>query len=304
MEATTVYHGLVFGAIASSFAEIVTMPIDVVKVRLQMQGADGTTQYSGMFNAGIKTARKEGISALWKGLPPALVRQTFYGGLRYGLYAPIRNIVGGNTSTNEKIPFHLKFVSGGLSGALAAFFANPTDLMKVRLQVDGMKGSPPKYRGMAHCFRTILKEEGVLGLWKGAGPTMGRATVLAAVELSSYDEIKKRLKEHNIIKEKSASGVLISSLTSGLLCAITSNPFDVVKSRVMGQPVGPDGKGLLFRGMTDCFVKSIRNEGFFSLYKGFFPNWGRLGPRAVLCFVIMEALNEWTVRWNVGDGLT
>lgn len=57
------------------FVCTVTMPIDVVKVRLQMQGADGTRQYQGMIDAGVKTARREGITALWKGLPPALVRQ-------------------------------------------------------------------------------------------------------------------------------------------------------------------------------------------------------------------------------------
>jgi len=33
------------------------MPIDVVKVRLQMQGADGTKQFKGVFDAGIKTAQ-------------------------------------------------------------------------------------------------------------------------------------------------------------------------------------------------------------------------------------------------------
>ena len=51
------------------------MPIDVVKVRLQMQGADGTRQFTGMFDAFLKTARREGIPSLWKGLSPALVRQ-------------------------------------------------------------------------------------------------------------------------------------------------------------------------------------------------------------------------------------
>lgn len=39
------------------------------------------------------------------------------------------------------------------------------------------------------------------------------------------------------------------------MCALTTSPFDVVKSRVMGQPVGPNGRGLLYSGMLDCFVK-------------------------------------------------
>eukprot|EP00043_Microstomoeca_roanoka_P006969 m.67602 g.67602 ORF g.67602 m.67602 type:complete len:299 (-) comp13639_c0_seq2:98-994(-) len=294
MEATNPLRGILFGSTASCLAEIATMPIDVVKVRLQVEGSDGTRQYKGMMDAAVKTARREGITALWKGLQPALVRQFFYGGLRYGLYAPIRNMIGVDKNTPKSaIPFHSKFIAGGLAGALAAFFANPTDLIKVRLQVDGMKNMPPQYKGMIHCFRTIVRQEGVLGLWKGSGPTMGRATVLAAVELSSYDEIKKQLISRGWVQPNTISGVLTTAMATGLVCALTSSPFDVVKSRVMGQPIGANGKGLYYSGMIDCFVKSVRNEGILSLYKGFFPNWGRLGPRAVICFVVMETLNEW-----------
>lgn len=106
-----------------------------------------------------------------------------------------------------------------------------------------------------------------------AGPTIGRATVLAAVEMSSYDEIKNRLIAAGLIKDKTAMGVFTCAVASGFFCAVFSSPFDVVKSRVMGQPVGPDGVGKLYTGMIDCFSKSVRNEGVFSLWKGFFPNW-------------------------------
>ena len=37
----------------------------------------------------------------------------------------------------------------------------------------------------------------------------------------------------------------------------------------------------------------MRSEGVLALYKGFFPNWARIGPRAVMCFLVMETLNEW-----------
>eukprot|EP01147_Barroeca_monosierra_P003008 gene3008-8189_t len=315
MEATSPIRGIAFGAIASSFAEIVTMPIDVVKVRLQMQGADGTQHYSGVFDAAQKTARREGLSALWKGIKPALLRQAhetifnffscqiFFSLVgrvrrsernRYGLYAPIRNAIGVGAGTPKKdIGFHHKFLAGALSGALAAFLANPTDLVKVRLQVDGMSSSPPRYHGMGHCLRAISKQEGILAFWKGSGPTMGRATVLAAVELSSYDEIKKQLIAYNLVQPRTISGVFVSSLMTGFVCALSSSPFDVVKSRVMGQPVDSSGRGVLYRGMLHCFVKTFQKEGIFAFYRGFFPNWARLAPRSVICFVVMEALNEW-----------
>ena len=58
-----------------------------------------------------------------------MFRQFLYGGLRYGLYAPIKDVLApGQTS----LPLHLKILAGGLSGTIAQAMANPCDLVKVR----------------------------------------------------------------------------------------------------------------------------------------------------------------------------
>lgn len=49
---------------------------------------------------------------------------------------------------------------------------------------------------------------------------------------------------------------------------------DVIKTRMMGQ----DAAKPMYSGSLDCLVKSVRQEGFWTLYKGFFPTWMRLGP--------------------------
>ena len=73
------------------------MPIDVVKTRLQMDGSGGGVKaYNGSLDCATKLVRSEGPSSLFKGLPPALVRQSTYGSLRYGLYGPIKNSMGAN----------------------------------------------------------------------------------------------------------------------------------------------------------------------------------------------------------------
>merc|ERR1719199_732838 len=87
-----------------------------------------------------KLVKAEGPSSLFKGLPPALVRQSTYGSLRYGLYGPIKSSLG--IVPGQPVPLWKKIVAGGLAGALASAVANPTDLMKVRLQTDGMKKGP------------------------------------------------------------------------------------------------------------------------------------------------------------------
>jgi len=294
MQSDSVLKGLAYGGFASCVAETITMPIDVVKTRLQMDGSGGVKQYSGSVDCATKLVRAEGPSSLFKGLPPALVRQSTYGSLRYGLYGPIKDSMG--IKPGEPVPLWKKILAGGGAGAIASAIANPSDLMKVRLQTDGMakdeagKLLPKRYTGMVNCFSSIVKEEGVLALWTGVGPTAGRATVLAAAELASYDEAKGVLSS-----SFGMSGIALTACTSfisGFISTVASSPFDVVKSRVMGQPLNPDGTGKLYAGMVDCFIKSSASEGPMSLYNGFWPNFGRVVPRVMIVFLVMEQLKS------------
>jgi len=269
------------------------MPLDVLKVRLQMQGAGSKKVYSGVFDCAAKSVKAEGVGALYKGVQPALLRQAVYGSLRYGLYAPLRNMIGVDADTpKDKIPFWAKFVAGGGAGALASVIANPTDLLKIRMQVAGMGPDAHKYKSLVGGTKTLIREEGFFGMWRGSGPNISRATVLAAVELSCYDTIKGQLIAAGLVEPGTPKGVFVSALATGFIASIASNPFDVVKSRMMGQPVGPDGAGVLYKNMLDCVAKSVKTEGSSVLMKGFFPCWARLGPRAMIIFQTMEFLNN------------
>ena len=95
----------VFGGIASCCAETATVPIDVVKVRLQMDGQGGAAkQYKGGMDCLAQTIRKEGAAGLTKGLSPALLRQSTYGSLRLGIYEPIKqSLASGDELTNGTV---------------------------------------------------------------------------------------------------------------------------------------------------------------------------------------------------------
>ena len=76
------------------------------------------------------------------------------------------------------------------AGAISSAIANPTDVLKVRMQVHG-KGS--QHKGMWACFNDIYKYEGFKGLWRGVAPTAQRAVIIASVELPVYDFCKHQL---------------------------------------------------------------------------------------------------------------
>lgn len=83
-------------------------------------------------------AADEGPTALWNGLTPGLQRQLINCGLRVGLYLPIRNFFTGPLEPGVQPGLHHKIMAGMSSGAFGIMIANPTDVVKIRLQAQGV----------------------------------------------------------------------------------------------------------------------------------------------------------------------
>lgn len=307
MDSKSPFRSLLYGGVSSAVAEAVTVPLDVLKVRMQLQGeSGGARQYRNTLDAAVQIASKEGPLAFTKGLKPAVLRQLTYGSLRFGLYVPCKSFYGVRQQ-GESAPL-ARMAAGATAGGTAALVCTPTDLIKVRMQADGLRRSgPPSYNGVTHAFRSIMQQEGVLALYTGASPTMARAAVVAAAEIASYDEIKclflrRRWMNDGIVLQ------LSTAMLSGFLATVASSPFDVIKSRVMSQPVDAQGKGILYTSVSDCLVKSWRAEGLSFAYRGFWPNYLNKGPTVVLLFLLYEQfrkvgdrwLDDWSAKHNDG----
>jgi len=102
-------------------------------------------------------------------------------------------------------------------------------------------------------------------------------------------------------------------MVSGLFTTIVMNPFDIVATRMFNQGklmnwpknssqipanlystgVNSQGKGLLYKNVIDCFIKTVRVEGFWALYKGFLVNYMRLAPHTILNLTFWEQFKRW-----------
>jgi hypothetical protein len=202
------------------------------------------------------------------------------------MYEPVKAVIArflngeggagvGSAAASSPALLH-KVLSGMVCGGVSSAICNPTDVVKVRMQADGMNTAPgakPRYRHVFHAFGEIARTEGARGLYKGVSPTVQRAAVVAAVELSSYDECKTLMVQWGW-GATSVATHFGASIMAGFLSTIASSPLDVVKSRVMNQPVDANGRGLRYSSTLDCFRKSTQAEGVLSLWKGFLPNFG------------------------------
>lgn len=125
-----------------------------------------------------------------------------------------------------------RLLAGGTTGALAVAVAQPTDVVKVRFQAQARAGGGRRYQSTVDAYKTIAREEGIRGLWKGVyqvfllphlppplfsdltfflpvgtSPNVARNAIVNCAELVTYDLIKDALLKANLM-----TGDLVSML--------------------------------------------------------------------------------------------
>ena len=76
---------------AACMADVLTFPLDVAKVRLQVaQTGVGNAAKNGLFGTLFTIARTEGIRSCWSGLVPGLQRQCVFASIRIGIYDSLK----------------------------------------------------------------------------------------------------------------------------------------------------------------------------------------------------------------------
>lgn len=279
------WRPFLYGGLASCTAEFGTFPIDTTKTRLQIQGQTiddryAKLQYRGMTDALVKISKQEGFSALYSGIWPAVLRQATYGTIKFGTYYSLKEFFE-NGEEDVRINVCCAVTAGMVSSAIA----NPTDVLKVRMQVLGLRSRS----GVFACFKDIYSQEGISGLWRGVGPTSQRAAVIAAVELPVYDFCKHYLKEK---LGDTMSNHFVSSFIASLGSAVASTPLDVIRTRLMNQRklLSAESSVRIYSGGLDCMIQTVKYEGVMALYKGFVPTWLRMGPWNIIFFITYEQL--------------
>ncbi|CAE6413758.1 unnamed protein product [Rhizoctonia solani] len=272
------------------FAVSSAITSESIKVRQQLQ-TDGSTSRS-FFNVAKGMIRSEGALSLTNGVSASVLREGIYATIRLGTYEAHKDLLydlSNGALTREGIP--LKALSGLMSGAIGATIANPTDLIKIRMQA--YHDPPvPGYSSILSSLRCVYNEGGgtlfggLRALWRGTSATVTRGAVITVAQIGSYDHSKQLIKSHRLMDE----GILLhltSSLFAGLVCSIASNPVDVIKVRLMND------HERMYRGVSDCVIKTLRKEGPLAYYKGFGMCWIRLGSHTTLTLLLYEQLRAW-----------
>ena len=184
---------MVLGAIAGMGAATCCHPLDVLRVQMQTDGV----KYRNTADAAVSIFRRSGLrDGLYAGVSAAYLRQWLYGSCRMGIYADLlgraqeENVAAGRPKND--ISFVRKLGMGCTSGAIGAFVGTPSELALVRMGADSKLPAAERrnYKNVVDCIGRIAREEGPTKLWRGAVPTIARATLLSACQMAITSDLK------------------------------------------------------------------------------------------------------------------
>lgn len=283
------FYDFAFGGLSGVIATTLVLPLDTVKVRIQLLSERAETAAQRSFAAVVKGIwTREGPLAFYKGLDAAIFRQATYSTARMGIY---RTLFRRIQERQHRVTFLQKVQISLTAGVLGAILSCPSELALVRFQSDGLR--PPadrrNYRNVVDAFRRIVREEGAGTLWRGSKPTIARAAAMNVGMLTTYDEIKERLNGARKSKD-SFSTQLAASFCAGFVCSFMAMPFDNAKIKL--QSMKRDSRNELpYKGLTDCMVKTVRNEGIRGLWAGYPTFATRVGKHSMLILIIQDLLH-------------
>jgi len=206
------------GAGAGLIATSTTYPFDIMRTQFAVQGSSRVfpTMHSFIKN----TLETKGVRGFYVGLTPALIGITPYMGLNFALYESFSLLAGrferrwrelkenGSNGilqlpgNNKLMTMSKNALCGGVAGGLSKFLVYPLDTIKKRLQMqsltstlDGAYGSVPRYSGIIDIIRKTIKSEGIVGFYKGIGPTTAKAIVSTAVTFAAFEGAKDFLEQ-------------------------------------------------------------------------------------------------------------
>lgn len=180
-----------FRSDSADTGQIFTNPLEIVKIRLQIQGemtksVEGVEKRSAMW-----IVKNLGLVGLYKGASACLLRDVPFSGIYFPTYNHLKRDFFGE-GPNKKLGVLQLLTAGAIAGMPAAYLTTPCDVIKTRLQVEARKGDT-KYTSLRHCASTIYREEGFRAFFKGGPARVLRSSPQFGFTLAGYEVLQKML---------------------------------------------------------------------------------------------------------------
>jgi len=265
------------GALSCGLTHTAVVPLDLVKCRIQVDGA----KYKNIGTGFRVTVAEEGARALAKGWAPTLIGYTVQGIGKFGFYEAFKNFYSGLMGEENAYVYRTALYLA--ASASAEFFADiglaPFEAVKVRIQTKP---------GFANTFREgfpkIAREEGMSGFYKGLAPLWMRQIPYTMMKFAAFERTVEALYQYVVPKPRAECNkgeqlmvTFAAGYIAGVFCAVVSHPADTIVSKLNN-----------VKGLT--VGQAVKDTGFAGLWKGLGPRIIMIGTLTALQWFIYDSV--------------
>uniref|UniRef100_A0A8C7KMQ6 Mitochondrial thiamine pyrophosphate carrier n=1 Tax=Oncorhynchus kisutch TaxID=8019 RepID=A0A8C7KMQ6_ONCKI len=251
------------GSAAGMVTRALISPLDVIKIRFQLQiervsSRHPEGKYWGLFQASRCILAEEGLPAFWKGHVPAQLLSVCFGAVQFASFEFLTEMAHKSTAYDSQTA-GVHFVCGGLAACSATVACQPLDTLRTRFAA---QGEPKVYGSLRHAVSTMYRTEGALGFYRG-------------LQFFFYKVLKNLMgpppKDSNV-----GGQCLVCGSCAGVISKTMTYPFDLIKKRLQ---VGGFEEARVhldrvrkYGGFVDCVSQIAREEGLRGFLKGLSPS--------------------------------
>ncbi|KAJ3190045.1 mitochondrial thiamine pyrophosphate transporter [Gaertneriomyces sp. JEL0708] len=303
------WQNAVSGATAGIISRFIIAPLDVVKIRFQLQSEPqsiltapstarsvASTQYQTIWQSLTKIIRDEGYRGLWKGNLSAGYLYLTYGATQFYAYYEYEKYL---TSMCGHRSTAISSFSGALAATSATILTYPFDLLRTRFAIQDHTGP---YHSLRSAIVRIYLSEGVLGFYRGLGTAVLQVGPQMGVVFAIWSAGRKHFVKPTDSETAKQSKNFIVGLVAGIVGKTSIMPFDVIRKRLQVQ--GPTRSSYIItspeypKSAMACAKQIVRTEGFLALYKGLVPSLLKSGPSSAVTFLVMSMCERGWRGWN------
>lgn len=312
------------GGIGGMAGAVVTCPFDLVKTRLQSdiyqnmyksqaEALMMNTTRPRIVNLTLQAAthfketvsiignvyRQEGFRSLFKGLGPNLVGVIPARSINFFTYGTTKDIYSKAFNNGQEAPW-IHLMAAATAGWATATATNPIWMVKTRVQLD-KAGKTRTYKNSYDCLKSILRNEGIYGLYRGLSASY-LGSVEGILQWLLYEQLKHLIKKRSIEKFGAHDESTMTTTDkikqwcqrsggAGLakfMASIVTYPHEVVRTRLRQSPL-ENGK-VKYTGLVQSFRVIIKEEGLASMYSGLTPHLMRTVPNSIIMFGTWEVV--------------
>ncbi|OTA69489.1 mitochondrial thiamine pyrophosphate carrier 1 [Hypoxylon sp. EC38] len=292
------------GATAGLISRFVVAPLDVVKIRLQLQSHSlsdplsqvdlrGSPIYKGTIGTFKHIVANEGITALWKGNVPAELLYVAYASIQFTTYRSttllLERVFG--KGKDKGLPQSAEsFISGAAAGATATAATYPLDLLRTRFAA---QGNDRVYASLRRAISDIRRDEGVRGFFRGLSPALAQIIPFMGLFFAVYEGARLPLGKMEL---PWGTGDATAGVVASVIAKTGVFPLDLVRKRIQVQ--GPTRSRYVhknipeYKGTISTIRTVLQREGVRGLYRGLTVSLIKAAPAsAVMMWIYERTLN-------------